>query len=615
MSKMLNKLITHSPWNALQKPFNRLQIRSVGKKLNLTHGIFFIVLAFSLLCLGGNETHAQRSAKKKSKDSSALQPTEAEFNPVEEGLVIEGMKHMMRDEADRALPYFEELVGMAPNKAAAHYLLATAQIKLNKPEAFESAKKAYQLDGRNVYFGKFYAENLVRQKKYKEAAVIYEELLAQNPLDIQNNIELAAVYVFNDQLDKAIETYDRLERNIGITEEISKQKQQLYLRQNKLDKALGEAQKLIDSEPGESFYYVELAELYIANEMVEKAEPLLREALKLNPNEAQANILLADIYRRNGEFEKCKQELMTVFRNPNFEVTPKIRVMSGYLAMLKSGDDRSDALELVEQLIETHPGEAKPYILFADLLVQTNQKEKARDMYARAARLDGSIYEIWEALLQLDGELNQYDSLLVHSEMALEFFPNQGILWYSNGSANLIKRNYAEAAASLEESKKLVGENPILLRYIHAQLGDAYNGTEEYEKSDSAYEYVLREDPENAHVLNNYAYFLSLRKANLEKAKEMSLKLVKKHPDNATYLDTHAWVLYMQKDYEGAKTYLEKALANQANVSATIVEHYGDVLSKLGQKDRAIEQWKKAKTLGQASEDIDKKIASGIVHD
>src|SRR5690606_17870022 len=241
----------------------------------------------------------------------------------------------------------------------------------------------------------------------KEAAIVYEEILAENPGDLQNNLELAAVYVFTDQFDKAIETYNRLEKNIGITEEVSKQKQQLYLRLNKLDEALAEAQKLIDSEPGESYYYVDLAELYIANERMDEAEPILREALKINPNEAQANILLADIYRRRGQLDKCNQELKNVFINPNFDVTPKIRVMSGYLAMLKAEDDRKDAMELVKLLIETHPTEAKPYILYADLLVQTNEKEKARDAYAQAARIDGSIYEIWEAMLQLDGELDQ----------------------------------------------------------------------------------------------------------------------------------------------------------------------------------------------------------------
>lgn len=573
-----------------------------------------IFLVLSLLGGSSNVALAQKGWKKKTKDSTAAN-TASQFRPKEEALVVEGMKLMIRGEADRALPIFEELAGTAPTSGTAHYLLATAQAKLNQPQAIESAKRAYQLDRNNVYFGKFLAENLARQKKYGEAAAVYEEILVFDPANLQNNIELAAAYVFSDQPGKAIETYDRLEKNIGVTEEVIKQKQQLYLRQNKLDKALEEAHKLIDSEPEEAYFQVELAELYIANDMIDKATPVLHEALRINPDEAQAHILLADIYRRQGDKEKCNQELRIVFENPGLDLTPKIRVMSGYIEMLKGDDDLSDAVELAKTLVDTHPGEAKPYMLYGDLLTNTNRKEEARDSYAQGARIDGSDYRVWQALLQLDGELNQFDSLLVHSEMALEMFPNQGMLWYSNGSANLVKRNYAEAVSSLEESKKLILNNPMLLRYIHAQLGDAYNGVDNHSKSDEAYEYVLREDPENDHVLNNYSYFLSLRKEKLDRAREMSSKLVKKHPDNATYLDTHAWVLYMQKDYKGARQYLEKALENPQNVSATIVEHYGDVLSRLGEKDKAIEQWKKAREMGDSTTEIDRKIASGTPHD
>src|SRR5690606_38819385 len=138
-------------------------------------------------------------------------------------------------------------------------------------------------------------------------------------------------------------------------------KQQLYLRQNKLEKAIEESRKLIAAETGESYYYVELAELYIANELLDKAIPALQDALKINPDEAQAHVLLVDIYRRQGDLVKCNTELQIVFKNPNLDVTPKIRVLSGFLTMLKTPQDRSDAMELAKLLIHTHPSESKPY--------------------------------------------------------------------------------------------------------------------------------------------------------------------------------------------------------------------------------------------------------------
>ncbi|HLL93782.1 MAG TPA: tetratricopeptide repeat protein, partial [Spirosoma sp.] len=240
-----------------------------------------------------------------------------------------------------------------------------------------------------------------------------------------------------------------------------------------------------------------------------------------------------------------------------------------------------------------------------------------RNAYARAARLDASVYEVWVALLQLDGELNQVDSLLAHSQQALEVFPTQGLFWYSNGSANLFKRNFQQAVDALEESQKLLAAtaNSDIKKGIGAQLGDAYNGLGDHAKSDEAYEAVLKIDPLNDHVLNNYSYFLSLRKQNLPRAVQLAQKLVERNPTNATYLDTYAWVLYVSKDYAKAKQYLEKALANPAGVSGTIIEHYGDVLYQLGETPKAIEQWKLAKTKGGASPNLDKKIATGKIYE
>jgi len=138
----------------------------------------------------------------------------------------------------------------------------------------------------------------------------------------------------------------------------------------------------------------------------------------------------------------------------------------------------------------------------------------------------------------------------------------------------------------------------------------------DHAKSDDAYELVLKDDPRNDHVLNNYSYFLSLRKEKLPRALEMSAQLVERNPNSATYLDTHAWVLYIMKDYTKARTYLEKALnADPNGVSGTILEHYGDVLFQLGEKDKAVEQWKKAKQKGENSQQLEKKITSGKLYE
>ncbi|TKT91351.1 tetratricopeptide repeat protein [Dyadobacter frigoris] len=571
------------------------------------------LLTSLLMAFGITRVDAQRRSKTHEKEKSAVV---SGFRLEEETLTAEGMKFMMTDQPARALPVFEQIIKKSPSDGAGYFLLATALLKLDRQdEALILAKKAYELDKTNAFYAKQLAELYAKKRKYTEAAQIYEPLVAKNPENLEYGIELAAIYVFNEQFDKAIQTYDLLEKSIGVTEEITHQKEQLYLRENKLEKALGEAKKLIDSEPGEASYRVEIAEMLIANDKISDAVLPLQEALKINPDEAQAHVLLADIYRRNGDVQKCNQELKLVFANPNLDADPKIRVLSGYLKMLKTEDEMDEALVLAKQLAETHPSEARTHVIYADLLMRRGKKAEARDKYAIAAGLDGSVYEVWGAIIQLDGELNQADSLLAHSEKALEIFPNQGLLWYSNGTALLMKKNYKQAISSFEESLKLITDKPDMIPYIHAQLGDAYNGLGDNAKSDAAYDLALQENPDNDHVLNNYSYFLSLRKEKLDLALKMSERLVQQHQDNATYLDTYAWVLYIRKDYKKAKESLEKAIKDTSNISGTIVEHYGDVLFKLGERDNAVLQWKKAKKMGETTELLDKKIATGTLHE
>ena len=574
----------------------------------------FVGATLLTVTLGVLPGEAQKRDRKRDKDKETPQKDVA-TRLEDEGTAIEGMKYMMMDEPSRALPVFEKLVEASPSDPASHFMLASALLKLDRAaEALPHAQLAYEAEPENAYYVEQLSEVFTKQKKYDEAAKLFEVLVKKDPASIPYGVQLAAMYIFSDRFDKAIDTYDRLEKAVGVTEEITHQKQQLYLRDNKIDKAIEEAQKLIIAEPAELTYRLELAELLMANDHIDEAVAPLDEALRLNPDEAQAHVLLADIYRRKGDIEKTNRELQLVFSNPNLDAEPKVRVLTGYLTMLKTDKDRDEAVELARQLVETHPNEARAYVLYGDLLVKQDKKAEARDVYVKAARINSSVYEVWGAILQLDGELNQVDSLLAHSELALEMFPNQGMIWYSNGSAQLMKRNYKRAVSALEESRRLI-DSPEMKGLINAQLGDAYNGLKDNDKSDEAYELVLKDDPNNDHVLNNYSYFLSLRKEKLELAQQMSERLVLKHPDDPTFLDTHAWVLYVRKDYKKAKQFLEKAVQAPQGVSGTIVEHYGDVLFQLGEREKAVEQWNKAKKMGETSDQLDKKIATGTLHE
>jgi len=171
----------------------------------------------------------------------------------------------------------------------------------------------------------------------------------------------------------------------------------------------------------------------------------------------------------------------------------------------------------------------------------------------------------------------------------------------------LILKKYQKAIEALEQTRSLAQGNVELQYQAYAQLGDSYNGIKEYELADQAYEKALTFKPNDLYVLNNYSYFLALRKEKLELAKKMADDLARLSPSNATYLDTYAWVLFQAGEYGKALSYVEKA--SVISPKGVILEHLGDVLFKLGRTEEAIEQWGKAKKAGGSSEQIDRKIA------
>jgi tetratricopeptide (TPR) repeat protein len=223
-------------------------------------------------------------------------------------------------------------------------------------------------------------------------------------------------------------------------------------------------------------------------------------------------------------------------------------------------------------------------------------------------------FEVWENLLIADIKLEQFDQALRHSEQALEVFPNHAMIQYFNGIANLRKRRFPDAISAFEQCKKLASNNQALATDANAMLGDAYYGNKEFEKSDKAYDDALTIDPNNSSVLNNYSYYLALRKSNLEKAEKMSSLLIRNNPDNPSFLDTHAWVLYSREKYREAKRIIERAIST-GKANAVHFEHYGDILYKLGDVDGAVQQWEKARGLNANSETLNKKIANRKIYE
>ncbi|KAA3440167.1 tetratricopeptide repeat protein [Rufibacter hautae] len=570
-----------------------------------------IVAALCGLVLASENSYAQ-SERKKEKNAApqaAVPPLvlSQQEQQLSESYFLEGMKFFVLEEYNKALDRFQRTYAISPNNAAVNYKLAETSLLLgNVRGALPFAKAALELEPKNPYYHLLLAQIYSNQQEYDDAIKVYARLTQELPHTEQYLFNLTDLYLAKNRLDDALRTLGQIEEKYGLIEEISFKKQQIYLKQNNLSKALQEGENLISSKPEEVRYLLAQAEILAANKKINEAISMAQKALTVAPDNAYGRLMLADLLQQQGKTAEADTQLELAFGNPSLDIDSKVKILVDYIRRLPNDKVAAQAIKLAELTTKAHPREAKAYAVAGDVFVNAGRKLPARDSYVKAVALDPGHYKIWQQIVLLDGEMNQNDSLVVHSERALEFFPNQPMFWFYNGTAYLINKNYAKATKSLEYGRRLAGNNRDLQLQFNLQLGDAYHSLEQYPLSDQAYEAALAIEPNNPHALNNYSYFLSVRGQNLPKAKALASTLVAQYPDNPTYLDTYAWVLYKMKDYQEAKRLLEKAVAVSSD--ATIIEHYGDVLYQLGQRDLALKQWVRANQVGGASEGISKKI-------
>ena len=564
-----------------------------------------IFLIISFLIAGSISLPAQKMTKKEQKllkEEQTLRQAEDFF--------VEGNKDFILGRFDKATDYLIRACKLMPDNAAFNYKLADCYAQQNNNEkAIFYAQKAHSIDSKNRFYGILLAQLYERTKKYKEAIKVYEKIVENHDGSDELLLNIANLQVFTNDFSDALKTYNKLEELYGLNEEIIRQKQLLYLKQNKLDEAILEWKKLIASNPEDQNLVIDLANLLFVNNRNAEAKKLLEETMVKNPDSPYASLMLSEIYKKEGKKQEAKLELQKAFTSPNLNIDAKIGVLISMIRQIQTDSTiKNELIDLGNTLVKVHPNEAKAFAMNGDILAIQEKKESALSNYVQSISLDNSHYKIWQQIIFLASELNQNDSVIKYSEKAIEVFPTQPLFYYYAGSAFHYKKNYVKAIEQFTTGKKMTINNNDLVVQFLSQLGDSYNEIKNHTKSDSSYDEALLLDPENVHVLNNYSYYLSLRKEKLDKAKKMCEKMLLKSPNEAAYLDTYGWVLYQLKDYENARKYIEKALLRTND--ATIIEHYGDILFQSGDKTNALIQWEKAKKGEGYSDLLDKKIES-----
>ena len=516
-----------------------------------------------------------------------------------------------------ALEQFKKCIKMDDKQALPFYESALINKDLgNLDLAVEQAKIALELDGSNRWYQLNYAEVLFANQNFKSAAVEYKKLLLKEPGNRQIYFLLSDMYIYDNDFLKAIEVYDDFEKIRGIDKMVSMQKHKLYMQLKKRKYAIKELENLLGKFPNDIEALEILSEVYLLNDEKEKAFDIFKQLAIIAPENGRIHLTLADYYRDKGDNMKSFEELKLAFKSRKLGVDIKVSILASYFQLLAVNNImKEQAYTLAKLLIESHPNEVKPNAVYADILYTDNRFTEAKEQYLIVLEKDKTKSQVWNQVLFIQAEQSDFEGMLKISEEALTYFSTDPLFYYFNGVASKWFKNYDQAINSLNMGVEFILDNNMLLLEFYSSLADSYHAINEHKLSDEYYEKSLEIDSNNVLILNNYAYYLSVRKIKLEKAKKMSYKCNELEKDNGTYQDTYAWILYELADYEQAKIWMQKSLANGSDVSAVVVEHYGDILYQLGNVEDAIIEWEKAKQLGEASKFLGKKIEDGKLYE
>lgn len=586
--------------------------------MKIVHSFLRLLTVFLLIFCTISPAIAQKKKNKRKKnkiskhDKLAIKEMEALLDEREvrfaEQLFIEGMKFYIMEEYPKAIDKFEHSRKINPKSATTFYQIGQAYLKLENPEkALFYAETAFKIDDKNTYhyFLLIAVYSALQQDDNTEK--IHQALIKLEAKE-EYYFELATFYLRKQRIEEALEVYAQMDKQFGHSQEIIRRRQLLYLQTGDMKAALQEGEILMKNFPEEAVYKLRQVELLLNEKQVSQAKELLKEIIESGIKNPSINLLQAQLYENEKNIEGQTKELEKAFANRDLSQGTKLGLLKQYYSRAVFDENWTKiGLNLVNIAIQKDSIEGF-YIYKGHFLLLQEKIKEGHDAYMESLKINENNFEIWQTVLQLDIEMQNYDNLLKESDAVLEIFPNQSSFWYYNGTAHWFKNQYEEAAYSLEQGKRILVDNPVFLGQFEAQMGDVYNALEQFKKSDTAFENALKLNPDNPHVLNNYSYFLSERKENLDKAEKMAEILIEKEPNNPTYLDTYGWVLYAAQKFKEANINLEKA-AKASPTSSTITEHYGDVLFKINKKEEALIQWKKAKELGSESEFIDKKIS------
>ena len=525
---------------------------------------------------------------------------------------LEAVRLKEKGDLDAAFEMYSHCLQIHPTSAVTLFELAKFYMFLGQQQKGEKAlADAVSLAPENYWYKETLAAYYQNKGENEKAISVVEDMATQFPSRLEPLVALVDLYTRTKNYEQVIHSLNRLETLDGKSEQISMEKFRMYLAMDNREQAFLEIENLAKEYPYDMRYLTILGDVYMENGKPDEAYATYQKVLKEEPEYAPALLSMASYYEKQGQDSLYKVQLNSVLLNEKIESNTKMNLMRQLIIRSEQTDkDSTQIIGLFNAMLEQEQENADIAMLAAQYLLSKKMEEESKPVLRKVLELDPENKPAYLQLLSFAINKQDMDEVIAVCTPAVEYMPDALEFYYYLGIGHYQKEQKDEA---LEVFKKGVRQvtpqsDKAMVSDFYSIMGDLYHLKKMNAEAYAAYDSALVYKDDNIGALNNYAYYLSLEKKDLDKAEEMSYRTVKAEPNNATYLDTYAWILFEKGKYTEARIYIDQAIQHGTDNSSVVVEHCGDIYFHCGETDKALEFWKEAEKLAnETTEEEDKR--------
>ena len=519
----------------------------------------------------------------------------------------EAVRQKGLDNLDEAFELYCHCLEIDSTSAATLYELGKFYMYLGQADKGESfLRKAMQAEPGNYWYKETLAGYYQRKGEAEKGIAVIEDMVEQFPSRLEPLMALVDLYNRSQDYEKVIHTLDRLEKLDGKSEQISMEKFRMYLAMDDIEHAFAEIENLAKEYPYEMRYLTMLGDVYLENGKEEEAYSTFQQVLSTEPGYAPAMLSMATYYNKTGQDSLYRAQLDSLLLNQKVESSTKVNIMRQLIMRSERGDkDSTQIVGLFNSMLAQEQENADIAMLAAQYLLSKRMDDEAKPVLQQVVDIDPENKPARLQLLSFAISKEDLDEVIRLCAPAVEYMPEALEFYYYWGIAHYQKKQHDEALEVFKKGVRQVDANSDknMVSDFYSIMGDLYHVKKMNAEAYEAYDSALVYKPDNIGALNNYAYYLSVERKDLDKAEEMSYRTVKAEPTNSTYLDTYAWILFEKGKYAEARIYIDQAILNGGDKSSVVVEHGGDIYYQVGEPDKALEYWKQSEKLAEESAD------------